>query len=162
MPQFKRTKYIYFTFMDQQPKHITCEHLLDLGSRPIDEQEHVVIDLRDETDWEVGHIKDSLHVPHKELQNVEALVPDKKSHVIVVLGPTQQKEIDSTHDRLTAMGYSKVEFLAGGVDRYCEIADVEVKDVLAEEMTPEEAGITADGNEASDVTPEAGDNEPMY
>ncbi len=148
--------------MEAKPRHVTCEHLLDLNSQPIENQEHVVIDLRDETDWDVGHIKDSFHVPHKELHNIESLIPDKTSHVIVVLGPTQEKEIEATHARLESMGYTQVEFLAGGVDRWCEIADVEVKDVLAEELTPEEAGVTAAGDENSDVTPEAGDNEPIY
>jgi rhodanese-related sulfurtransferase len=146
--------------MDTQPKHITCEHLLDLHSVPADDREHVVVDLRDETDWEVGHIKDSVHLPHKELHNLESLVPEKDKRVIVVLGPTQQKDLDHTHAVLAEMGYANVEFLKDGIDRWCEIADVEVKDVLANDLTPEETGMTGDGSD--EIGKESTDSDPMY
>jgi rhodanese-related sulfurtransferase len=124
--------------MAKSPKHITCEHLADLRSDG--EKEHVILDIRDVLEFESGHIAGSVNVPRKELQtNVERIIPEKAAKVVVVVGPTQTEEIDAVHATLAGLGFKDVEFLAGGFDRWCEIAPLEIEPDLTEQ-TPEEAG----------------------
>lgn len=145
--------------MERAPvPHITCEHLRTLSNKG--QHEHVVIDLRDPLEFESGHIKGSLNVPRKELEtNIANVIPETGKRVIVVVGPTQEEEIETVHQALGRLGYGKVEFLAGGFDAWCEIAPLDV-DELGEDTTPEEEGFT--GEELSHIDPEESDNEPLY
>jgi len=137
-------------------KHITCEHLLKLRE---DDLEHVVVDIRDHADFETGHITGSLHVPQRELAtNIRNLVSEKGKKVIVVIGPTQAADVERVHEQMAELGYKNVEFLAGGFDRWCEIAPLEVEPDLAE-TTPEEAGFV--GGDLGEIDPEKLDNEPL-
>ncbi len=144
----------------KQIPHITCEHFLALHGQ--EERQHVVVDLRDRIEFEAGHIKNSVNVPHKELEtNIENLIADKSKKVIVIVGPTQEEEIHTIHDILDELGYKNVEFLAGGIDRFCELAPLEIEEELLE-MTPEERGGSNVGDEDAQIDPEASDNEPLF
>jgi len=140
----------------QGTSYITCEHLLKLRE---DDLEHIVVDIRDNADFDTGHIAGSLHVPHRELTvNIANLLPVKDKKVVVVVGPTQEGEIGAVSEALDGLGYKNVEFLSGGFDRWCEIAPMEIEPELAEK-TPEEMGFV--GEELSHIDPEEGDNEPL-
>lgn len=144
-----------------QPKegipHITCEHLLHLRSN---DKEHVVLDIRDPADFEAGHITGSLHVPRRELvSNVANLIPDQKRKVVVIVGATQEPEVEDIHAQLYGLGYKNLEFLAGGFDRWCEIAPLEIEADLTE-LTPEEAGFV--GDELSHIDPEEKEGDPLF
>ncbi|MFA6603287.1 MAG: rhodanese-like domain-containing protein [Patescibacteria group bacterium] len=141
---------------NQESKKITCEHLQKLRTG---ELEHIVLDVRDEADFETGHITDSIHVPARELEtNLPNLLTNKERKVVVVVGPTQEAEIERLHEQLAGLGYSNVEFLAGGIDRWCEIAPLEIEPELVE-LTPEESGFV--GDELNEIDPEGKDNEPL-
>jgi len=138
--------------------HITCEHLQTLSKEG--KHEHVILDLRDPLEFESGHIKGSLNVPRRELEtNVKNVLPDASKRVIVVVGATQEEDIEAVHQALAGLGYGNVEFLAGGFDAWCEIAAPDVEDVIGDE-TPEEEGFT--GEDLSNIDPEEHDNEPLY
>ena len=144
--------------MPKNLTNITCEHLLKL--RKDKEKEHVVVDLRDVLEYESGHIEGSLNVPRKELEtNLASVVPQKTAKVVVVVGPTQQEEIGAIADHLSALGYSDVEFLSGGFDKWCEIAPLELEPELTE-TTPEERGATGTGNE-EEIDPHVQEDEPL-
>ena len=141
-------------------RHITCEHLLRLKDGEQDKagRAHVVLDLRDPLEFESGHIEGSVNVPRKELEsNITNVVPLLTPRVIVVVGPTNEQELQQIHDALEHLGYPSVEFLAGGFDKWCEIAAIDKPD---ENETPEEEGFT--GDVMTDIDPEAQDNEPLY
>lgn len=147
---------------DAKPKikRITCEHFYELEKAGAEAKEHVVVDIRDLADYETGHIEGSFHVPHRELTaNLPSLVPEKDKRVIVILGPTEEEEIEAVHEKLVAAGYPNIEYLAGGIDRYCEIADVELDDILE---TPTAEEVSPDQDHDSNVDPEKEDNEPLY
>jgi rhodanese-related sulfurtransferase len=142
---------------DSEIKQITCEHLQKLRTG---EEEHVVLDLRDFNEFEAGHIKGSHSLPRKELKdNIDNIVPDKSHKVVVIVGPTEKDEIDKIYQELVGLGYDRIEFLAGGFDRFCEIAPLEIEPELVE-LTPEEEGFTGEG--LTDIDPESEDNEPLY
>ena len=141
-------------------KRVTCEHLVELEKAPDGQKEHIVIDIRDLTDYETGHIEGSVHVPKRELtDNLHSLVPDKTKNkrVIVILGPTDETEIESVHERLEKAGFTNVEYLAGGIDRYCEIADITLDDLDVEAESTH-----VHGEHDDEIDPEGHDNEPLY
>lgn len=143
---------------------ITCEHLLSLHEKrgKKEQRTHVVVDLRDRGEYEAGHIKDSLNVPRKEIEtNIETFLPDKSKKVVVIIGPTQEDDIHEVHDVLNELGYADVEFLAGGIDRFCEIAPLEIEEEILE-TTPEERGGGNVGDEDAQIDPESNDNEPLF
>lgn len=146
---------------DQVP-HVTCEHLLDIHGK--EKKEHVVIDLRDVGEFEAGHIKGSLNIPRRELAtNIDNLLPDKDKRVIVIVGPTQEGELKAIHDQLVGLGYDSSEFLAGGFDKWCDIAPLEVEPDLTE-LTPEEQGFTGEHEPGTDddLDPKHDENDPLY
>jgi len=141
-------------------KRITCEHLAEIEKTAATDKEHVVVDIRDRADYETGHIAGSVHIPQRELAtNLPNMVPDKDKRVVVILGPTEEEEIEAVHDKLQGIGYQQVEYLSGGIDRYCEIADIDLAELMGE-VTDEEAGLTGRGE--SDIDPEGSDNDPLY
>jgi rhodanese-related sulfurtransferase len=138
--------------------HITCEHFLKIDK--LKEPEHVVIDLRDTIEFDAGHIEGSKNVPRRELHDIlPNVIPEKHTRVIAVIGPTHGSEIDSVYEDIKALGYEKVEFLAGGFDKYCEIANIEAPD--EGELTPEEMGFTGDELEDEGADPDHEENEPL-
>jgi predicted sulfurtransferase len=142
-------------------KRITCEHLVELEKAPDGQKEHIVIDIRDLTDYETGHIEGSVHVPKRELtDNLHSLVPDKikNKRVIVILGPTDEDGIEDVHERLEQAGFKNIEYLAGGIDRYCEIADVTLDDIEGEV----DAASAPRHEHDEAIDPEGHDNEPLY
>jgi rhodanese-related sulfurtransferase len=144
--------------MKKDISHITCEHLLGLRTG---EKEHVVLDVRDRLEYESGHIKDSLNIPRKELAtNIANLLPEKGHKVVVVVGPTDEGDITAVHATLTDLGYGDVEFLAGGFDRFCEIAPLEIEPELLEQ-TPEEAGFTDRDAGEDEIDPHQSQDEPL-
>lgn len=137
--------------------HITCEHLQTLHARK--EKQHVIVDLRDTLEFESGHIEGSVNVPRKELEtNLENVLPRKDKKVVVIVGPTHESEIGEINATIQKLGYSDVEFLAGGFDRWCEIAAIEIEPDLTA-ATPEEKGFV--GDELAEIDPESKDNEPL-
>ncbi|MFH2063306.1 MAG: rhodanese-like domain-containing protein [bacterium] len=141
--------------------HITCEHLQKIKSEP-EGNMHLVVDLRDPLEYDAGHIEGSKNIPRRELvSNIQSVVPDKTHRVIVVVGPTLESEIQSIHEDLTGLGYSQVEFLSGGFDRWCEISMPSVDDVL-DDTGSEEVGSSSvedeDPYEGEDLEEE---NEPL-
>jgi len=140
--------------------HITCEHLQKIKSE--DGLDHAVVDLRDTVEFDAGHIEGSHNVPRRELKdNIENVVPHKSHHVIVIVGPTHESELELIHDELTEVGYEKVEFLAGGFDKWCEISMPNVDDVTGGPQTPEEAGQRGDGSDDYEGEDPEEENEPM-
>jgi|SRR3989338_11154410 len=137
---------------------ITCEHLSTLERKGA--KEHVVVDLRDVLEFEAGHIKDSLNVPHRELaDNIANLLPDKDKKVVVIVGPTQEKDIEQVHATLKGLGYHDVEFLSGGFDAWCEIAPIILEPEITEQ-TPEEQGFRGVSEDA-EMDPNDKQSDPM-
>lgn len=144
---------------DKITPHITCEHLQKIKEEG--GPDHAVVDLRDTIEFDAGHIEGSVNVPRRELKaNIESVLPHKSHHIIVVVGVTHEEEIDLIHDELTEKGYEKVEFLAGGFDKWCEISMPNVDDISGEQ-TPEEAGARGDGKDNYEGEDLEEENEPM-
>lgn len=145
--------------MPAEISRITCAHLASLQAKK--EKEHMVVDLRDVIEYESGHIKGSVNCPRREIEtNLPSLIPDTAKKIIVIVGPTQEKEIESVQATLMELGYGDVEFLAEGFDEFCEIAPLEIEPDLVE-LTPEEEGVVGAGEDAEPNDPHVEEDEPL-
>jgi rhodanese-related sulfurtransferase len=145
--------------MSEKITRITCEHLATLQGKK--EKEHVVVDVRDVIEFEAGHIKGSVNCPQKELEtNLPTLIPDMGKKIVVIVGPTQEKDLEAIRAKLAELGYDKPEFLAEGFDQFCDIAPLEVEPDLTD-LTPEESGSVGIGEDAEPLDPHVEEDEPL-
>lgn len=124
---------------------------------------HRVIDVRDLSEYEAGHVEGSVHVPHNELEaNIESLVPDRSHTIVVLVGEDQHDHAKDVHDRLVAAGYRDVRFLVGGFDAWCKPAEPDISDIIEE--SEEEKELAEDrarhGEDVDDVE-QGSDDEPL-
>ena len=137
---------------------ISCRDLRKIQDA---DEAHVIIDVRDEAEYEAGHIEGSIHVPLRELEgNVESLVPDRSSHLIVV--GEERGLAPETHGHLQEKGYSKVEFLLGGFDAWCKPAEPDIADLKEDaEMDREIAEDRSGHGEDQDDVEQGTQDEPL-
>lgn len=101
------------------PDEMTCEALWELedkGERP------TVIDIRDEEDWNKGHIDWATHLPLNRVESeAQQIFPDKNELIIACcsIGAESRKAVD----KLKEMGYTNVKNLSGGYTGYCGLED---------------------------------------
>ena len=97
------------------PDNLTCEALWSmegLGEKP------TVIDVREQDEWDAGHIDYATHLPLSKVEtDAEAVLPNKNELIITCCakGARGQKAAD----KLKEMGYTRVKNLSGGYTGYC-------------------------------------------
>lgn len=137
---------------------ISCRDLRILKDK---EKKHVLIDVRDEADFEAGHVEGSIHVPLKELEtNIDSIMPDKDEYLIVI--GEERGLAPETHAALKAKGYANVEFLLGGFDEWCKPAVPDIADLV--EDAEMEKSISEEGHqhdEDKDDVEQGSDDEPL-
>ena len=72
-----------------------------------------LIDVREDNEWEAGHVAGSLHLGKGIIErDIEATVPDKATEVILYCGGGYRSALAA--DVLQQMGYTNVFSMAGG------------------------------------------------
>jgi rhodanese-related sulfurtransferase len=73
----------------------------------------IVIDVREDPEWELGRLPGALHVSRGLLEReIEARVPDARSEVVVYCASGARSALAA--ESLARMGYERVSSLAGG------------------------------------------------
>ncbi len=86
-------------------------------------EEFVVLDVREDWEWEKAHLEGAIHIPLSELQGrIEEL---KREMPVVVYCHLGDRSIDACL-LLWEEGFRKVRSLAGGIDLWSEVIDPEV------------------------------------
>lgn len=104
---------------EQLPDDLTCEALWTMekkGERP------TILDVREEDEWEEGHIEWATHLPLSKVEKeAEQIFPDKNEVIIACcsIGGKSREAVA----KLKEMGYTNVKNLSGGYSGYCGIAD---------------------------------------
>ena len=83
----------------------------------------VLVDVREDWEWEKSHIEGAIHIPLGELQR--RLVELDPEHWTIVYCHTGERSIDACLSLWDA-GFRKVRNLAGGIDLWSEVIDPEV------------------------------------
>jgi len=78
---------------------------------------HVLIDVREESEWAAGHAAGSMHLGKGIIErDIEAKVPDKNATVVLYCGGGFRSALAG--DALRQMGYANVISLDGGWRAY--------------------------------------------
>jgi rhodanese-related sulfurtransferase len=96
-------------------QEISCEEYRQLRDMATD---HVLIDVREQNDWDAGHIEGAVHVPLGELEaRIAEVVPDKKT--LVIMHCQRGGRGAKACDKLEQMGYENVKNIKGGYEQFC-------------------------------------------
>ena len=71
----------------------------------------VVLDVRSKMEYNLGHYPQALHIPTQNLDQVETLIPDKKTRILIYCNTGQRARYAT--DLLRAKGYKHVVYIAG-------------------------------------------------
>jgi len=75
----------------------------------------VLIDVRDELEWDRGHLPGAKHVPRGYLESrIEAAAPDRDANVVLYCASGQRSAL-AAHTLRELLGYSNVRSMAGGI-----------------------------------------------
>lgn len=76
-------------------------------------QHFVLIDTREESEWQAGHIPGAVHIGKGVIErDIERIVPDPETPVVLYCGGGYRSVLAA--DALEQMGYSNVESVIGG------------------------------------------------
>ena len=86
---------------------------VDDARRRLESGKVKLIDVREESEWEVGHARGALHLGKGVIErDIEERVPDKKADLILYCGGGFRSALAT--DNLQKMGYTNVHSMAGG------------------------------------------------
>ena len=78
---------------------------------------HVLVDVREESEWKAGHAKGALHLGKGVIErDIEARVPDPSTKLVLYCGGGYRSALAA--DALQRMGYTDVISLDGGWRAY--------------------------------------------
>jgi sulfur-carrier protein adenylyltransferase/sulfurtransferase len=95
----------------------------------------VLVDVRESTEWDAGHIPGAKHVPRAYLESrIEGVVPDRSQHVVLYCA-TGQRSALAAKTLEDLLGYENVESMTGGITLWKDRGyDVEVPKALSPEQ----------------------------
>lgn len=96
---------------------ISCEEYKQLQESG---EAHVLLDVREQDEWDGGHIEGAIHLPIGLVEaTAHTVLPDKESRLIVhcMLGGRSAKACEV----LKKLGYTNITNLDGGYLGYCEL-----------------------------------------
>lgn len=80
----------------------------------VNQQQAVVIDLRDSAEFSAGHIVDALNIPHAKLESRTAELESYRDRPLILVCKMGQHS-GASGKLLTAKGFSNVSRLSGGM-----------------------------------------------
>ncbi|NBO18238.1 MAG: sulfurtransferase [Proteobacteria bacterium] len=91
-------------------REISADELVELQEKM---QPLLLIDVREDHEWQHGHIRGAQHLSRGILErDIETRVPDKAATVVLYCGGGFRSALSA--DSMQKMGYSNVRSLAGG------------------------------------------------
>jgi sulfur-carrier protein adenylyltransferase/sulfurtransferase len=76
----------------------------------------VLVDVRESTEWDAGHIPGAKHVPRSYLESrIEGIVGADRSQEIVLYCATGQRSALGAHTLKALLGYENVKSMTGGI-----------------------------------------------
>lgn len=86
-------------------------------------EEFVLLDVRDDAEWEQAHLEGAIHIPLEELESrLDQLDPSKETIVYCHVG---ERSVDACLILWNA-GFRKLRNMTGGIDAWSELIDPSV------------------------------------
>ena len=83
-------------------------------------EEHIILDTREQNEFDEGHIKGAILIPYTEIENkAEDMIPDKNAQILVYCRSGRRSKIAS--ESLSKLGYTDVKEFGGIIDWPYEI-----------------------------------------
>ena len=83
------------------------------GYQALRDQEHVLVDTREDSEWAAGHAAGAIHLGRGIIErDIETVVPNKSTTVVLYCGGGYRSALAA--DALRAMGYTSAISLDGG------------------------------------------------
>lgn len=96
---------------------ISCDEYKTLRAS---EEPHTLIDVREQNEWDAGHIEGATHIPRGLLEfKIGEVVPEKAALIIVQCKTGGRGALCG--EALLKLGYQNVKNLDGGYEGYCKI-----------------------------------------
>ena len=84
------------------------------------DQEHIILDTREQDEFDAGHIPGAILIPYTEIENkAEQVLPDKNALILVYCRSGRRSKIAS--EALYKLGYTNVKEFGGIIDWLYEI-----------------------------------------
>ena len=78
-------------------------------------EEHIILDTREQDEFDEGHIAGSILIPYTEIENkAEKMIPDKDKLILVYCRSGRRSKIAS--ESLAKLGYTNVKEFGGIID----------------------------------------------
>ena len=75
----------------------------------------VILDVREQDEFDAGHIPDAILIPYTEIENkAEEMLPDKDKQILVYCRSGRRSKIAA--ESLAALGYSNIKEFGGIID----------------------------------------------
>src|SRR4051812_30380294 len=85
----------------------------DVLERLDDPDRPLLVDVREQDEWQEGHLPGAIHIPRGNLESrVEALVPDRSREIVLYCAVGARSAFSAK--TLTELGYQNVSSLSGG------------------------------------------------
>jgi molybdopterin/thiamine biosynthesis adenylyltransferase/rhodanese-related sulfurtransferase len=97
-------------------EHVREVQVSDLAARHAAGEAPLVIDIREQSEWDEGHIPGAIHIPRSFLESRIAGVAARDREIILSCASGQRSLLGGT--TLQEMGYENVSSLAGGFSRW--------------------------------------------
>jgi molybdopterin/thiamine biosynthesis adenylyltransferase/rhodanese-related sulfurtransferase len=111
------------------PSEVRAEVATSNGDGP------VLVDVRESTEWDAGHIPGAKHVPRGYLESrIEGVIGDRSRHVVLYCASGQRSAL-AAHTLKDLLGYEHVSSMTGGITLWKDRGyDVEVPKSLTAEQ----------------------------
>ena len=95
--------------MYEQIKPIDAKKIMDSG------EEHIILDTREQYEYDEGHIPGAILIPYTEIENkAEEMLPDKDALILVYCRSGRRSKIAA--ESLSKLGYTNVKEFGGIID----------------------------------------------
>jgi molybdopterin/thiamine biosynthesis adenylyltransferase/rhodanese-related sulfurtransferase len=111
------------------PSEVKAEVATSNGDGP------VLVDVRESTEWDAGHIPGAKHVPRGYLESrIEGVIGDRSRHVVLYCASGQRSAL-AAHTLKDLLGYEHVSSMTGGITLWKDRGyDVQVPKALTPEQ----------------------------
>ena len=100
--------------MYEQISAIDAKKIMDSG------EEHIILDTREQDEFDSGHIPGAILIPYTEIENeAEGKLPDKDKLILVYCRSGRRSKIAA--ESLAELGYTNVKEFGGIIDWQYEI-----------------------------------------
>ena len=100
--------------MYEQITAIDAKKIMDSG------EEHIILDTREQDEFDEGHIPGAILIPYTEIENkAEEMLPDKDKLILVYCRSGRRSKIAA--EALSKLGYTNVKEFGGIIDWKYEV-----------------------------------------